>query len=97
MKAHSVFDFVKSNETGLKTETIISHSACGLSLAGPAQLVGPPPTCHMNGEGRDLVYFMSASLEKLVFLVNSSNPVRCHMGVWEWRYSIMSSGLIAAQ
>lgn len=32
---------------------------------------------------------MSASLEKLVFLVNSSNLGCCHRGVWEWRYSVM--------
>lgn len=55
----------------------------GSFLAGQTQLLGPPPTCHRNGEGRDQVYFMSASLEKLVFLFNLSNPVCCHMGVWE--------------
>lgn len=48
-----------------------------------------PLTSHRNEEGRVQVYFMSASLEKLVFLVNSSNLGCCHRGVWEWRYSVM--------
>jgi len=48
----------------------------------------PPSTPHHHqrlqrmAKGRDQVYFLSASLEKLVFLVNSSNHVCRHMGVW---------------
>lgn len=52
-------------------------------LPGQASIVGPPPTYHESGEGRDQVYFMSATLEKHIFPDNSSNPLHSLMCVLE--------------
>lgn len=53
-------------------------SACGPFLFSRAQF---PSSGHrrlvMRMEGKDRVYFISASLEKRVFLVNSSNALCC--------------------
>lgn len=80
---YSVFLLVRQRATGPRHTNIIILSAWGLVRSARAQLLGPLPTCPKNGEGRDQIYLMSASLEKLVFLVNLSNPVCCHVGVWE--------------